>query len=239
MAIPSTIQLGFFAIVDFSSKSKTVLDVGYVTPGTAKKWMHSILNTPPPYTGKMVVEPNPTLIWPSGNPANPPIRSVFEAFLQTLYGVNASLTSDSRKHDLHSQMVAGGVDSQYGEVEIVDFMAFTGAIDRQQTLPDGTVIDCLNIAEGAPRPLVSALRKKPDFSTMYQIIEHLGIEGMYPSLYAREGITFAQFTDRIHAWIPDQPTREAYVYNTLIPLLRNQALKAPVLTEAMINQLIQ
>lgn len=223
---------GFFGIVDFSSPSKEIVSVGY-DPGVTK------------YTAPwlIVVQPVDFLIYQyiDGVKTDPAvkIRTEFDAFLQTLYGAGASLTSNSIFHDLNSDMEANDLTDQYADVEVVDFMAFTGAIDRYQTLPDGSLVDCLNITPGSPRPNLNGLVSKEDFSLMYQIIEHLGIQGIYPYLYAKEGINFKQFCDRLRIWKQDTKERTDYIYQKLIPLLRTPALKAPVLTEAQVLELVK
>jgi hypothetical protein len=235
MAIPTTVQAtGFYAIVDFDHPDKIIRSIGY-SPG-ARIWNHGILNTPPPYVGKMVVEPNPTLIWPEGNPANTAIRTPFEAFMQTIYGVEASLSSESVSHDLHSEMVAGGVTAQYAKVAIVDFMAFTGVLRKFQTLPNGSQVDLLELGPGDVRPNINDLVRN-GLDLMHNIITHLGIQGIYPYLYTKEGISFEELCDYLREWIPDVAERTEYVYSTFIPILR--AEKSPILTYEQIDSLLK
>lgn len=221
---------GFYGVVDFLSSAKEILEVGYA-PGVTKYT--------PPY--QIVVQPPDPLIYEyvNGVKTDPEvqIRTPFEAFLQTMYGAGASLTSKSIFHDLNADMIEAGVTDQYAGVEVVDFMAFTGAIDRYQTLPDGTLVDCLSITPGDPRPNLNGLISKEDFSLMYAIISHVGIQGIYPYLYASEGINFKQFCDRLRIWKPEKEERTTYIYTELIPLLRT--LKAPVLTEAQVLSLVK
>ena len=221
---------GFYGIVNFASPSKEIVEVGY-SPGDTKYT--------PPYL--VVVQPPDFLIYEyvDGIKVDPEvkIRTEFEAFLQTLYGAGASLTSQSVLHDLNQSMIDNGITDQYGGVQVVDFMAFTGAIDRYQTLPDGTLVDCLDITPGDPRPNLNGLNVKDDFGLMYEIINHIGIQGIYPYLYAREGISFDEFCERLIIWKPETTERTGYIYAELIPLLRT--LKAPVLTEAQVLSLIK
>ena len=223
--MPTIAATGFFAAIDTNHPLKVIRSIGY-RPGAT-------VTTP---DGVDVFQPPPQLIWPGGDSNQPAIRTAFDAFLQTLYGAGATLSSTSVIHDLHSEMISGNVTSQYAGVQVVDFMAFCGAISRQQTLPDGTQVDCLNIAPGAPRPLMRDLERK-DNVLMFSIITHLGIQGMLPYLYSREGITFKDFCEELRKWKPDQFDRENYVINTLIPLLRLE--RSPVLTEEQINELIK
>lgn len=223
--MPTIAQTGFFACVDFTHPLKLIRYLGF-KPGAN-------ISTPP---GIFVVQPPAQLIWPNGDSQQPQIRTAFEAFLQTLYGAGATLSSDSVSHDLNSSMVTGGVLSQYAGVQVVDFMAFCGAISRQQTLPDGTQVDCLNIAPGAPRPLMRDLERKNN-NLMFSIIRHIGIQGILPYLYARDGITFKDFCDELRIWKPEKNERAGYVYAALIGILRSE--RAPVLTEAQINELIK
>lgn len=221
---------GFFGILDFSSETREIVEVGYA-PGTTKytpAWL-------------IVVQPLDNLIYEyvDGTKTDPAvqIRTPFDAFLQTMYGYGASFTSKSVTHDLNADMVENDLTGQYADVEVVDFMAFTGAIDRYQTLPDGTLVDCLSITPGDPRPNLNGLVSKEDFSLMYAIIDHVGIQGIYPYLYAKEGINFKQFCDRLRIWKPETKERAAYIYTELIPLLRT--LKSPVLTEVQVLSLIK
>ena len=221
---------GFYGIVDFATASKEIVGVGYA-PGVT---IYS-----PAY--QVVVQPPDDLIYEyeDGVKVDPvvQIRTAFEAFLQTLYGAGASLTSDSVFHDLDSVMIDAGVSDQYSGIEIVDFMAFTGAVDRFQTMPDGSQEDLLSLGPGDPRPNVNAITSEGDFSLMYEVIDHLGIQGMYPYLYSREGINFKEFCDRLRIWKEEAEERQEYVYQTLIPLLRLE--KSPVLTEAQVLSLIK
>ena len=216
---------GFYAAVDFRVPSPIILKIGY-RPGVT-------ISTPP---GVVVIQPVPQLIWPDGNQSQPQIRTPFEAFLQTLYGANATLTSASTTHDLHSEMVAGGVAGQYAKVAIVDFMAFTAVLKRYQTLPDGEQVDLLSLGPGDVRPNINDL-KRNGMDLMKDIITHLGIQGIYPYLYTKEGISFKELCDYLREWLPDVIDRTAYVYSTFLPILK--AEKSPILTESQIFSLIK
>ncbi len=218
---------GFFAVIDLLQPLKPVTMIGY-RPGAKI--------TPP--LGRVTVQPLPQLIWPNGDSNQPAIRTAFEAFMQTLYGSGASLTSESVTHQLDEEMRAAGstVTAQYARVQVVDFMAFCGAISRQQTLPDGTQVDCLALGPGDERPLMRDLERK-DNNLMFSIITHLGIQGMLPYLYAGDAITFKDFCDQLRIWKPDPVARSLYVFGELVSLLR--LAKSPVLSEAQILELVK
>lgn len=214
---------GFYAIVDFTSPTREILRIGY-RPGSKVRVK----------AGYIVVQPLPNLIIDENGAV---IRTALEAFLQTLYGYGASLTSSSMKHDLHSAIVDNGLESQYADIEVVDFMAFTGALNRLQTLKNGTQVDLLGLGPDDIRPNLNDLVFKDDFSLMYGIIDHVGVEGIYPYLFVKEGISFDQLAARIKVWKPEADDRKEYVYNTLLGLLRQ--LRAPVLTEKQVAILIE
>jgi hypothetical protein len=72
---------------------------------------------------------------------------------------------------------------------------------------------------------------------MQGIITHLGIQGIYPYLYTKEGITFKELCDYLREWIPDLTERATYVYTEFLPILKSQ--KSPILTEAQITSLLK
>lgn len=233
---------GFYGIVNFATSSKEIVEVGYA-PGITKYTPPYLVVVQPPdnliykYETQIQVTLGGTIEVQVKVEPEEQIRTPFEAFLQTLYGYSASLTSESVYHDLNQDMIDNGLTGQYARVQVVDFMAFTGAIDRYQTLPDGTLVDCLSIEAGEPRPNLNGLKFKDDFSLMNEVIRHIGIQGMYPYLYAREGIDFKEFCDQLRIWKPEKEERETYIYDTLIPLLRVE--KSPVLTEAQVLSLVK
>ena len=231
---------GFYAIVQFGPTFRTIQKIGY-KPG-ATFYIPSLFDDPmiPDAFGRIVVQPVPSEVWGSNNPidwtdANK-VREPFEAFLRTLYGAEVSLTGTEMLSGLYEQMKAADVLKQCGEVEVIDFMAFTDAIERQQVLPNGEQVDVLTLLPGDKRPLVSDLVRKSD-SLMWQIIEFLGLWGMLPYLFAGGGITFKQLCDRLRAWKPDQEEREEYVFEILRPALVSK--NHPVLSFDQINSLVQ
>lgn len=219
---------GFYAVVNFASPGKEITALNY-GPG---KTVYT-----PPYL--IVIEPADFTLYgqPVWDGVSPPIRTELEAFLQTLYGAGASLTSNSVQHNLDTAINEAGLAGDYAKVQVVDFMAFTGALKRYQTLQDGTQVDLLSLGLGDTRPNLNDLERNEDFNLMYGIIDHLGVQGILPYLYVKEGINFKQFCDRIRVWKQEKEEREVWVYQTLIPLLRVQ--KAPVLTEAQVQELIK
>lgn len=214
---------GFYAILDYTKPTKDILAVGYL-PGKS-------IYTPAYH---IVVQPSDMLVYGQEvwDGIVEPIRTPLEALLQTIYGAGASLTSTSKKFSLHLDIVENSLEDQYESVEVVDFMAFCGALKRYQTLADGSQIDLLMLGPGDTRPNINDLVFSNSFDLMYDIIDLIGIEGMYPYLYAKDGIDFAVLSDRIKAWIPDLSERQTWVYNTMIPLLRE--LRAPVLSQSQI-----
>lgn len=225
---------GFYGIVDFSTASKEIVGIGY-DPGVTIFSPASQIVVQPPDSQIYKYDGNQRATDEDGNDIQE--RTPFEAFLQTLYGAGASLTSESVFHDLDTVMVEAGVSDQYSGIEIVDFMAFTGAVDRFQTMPDGSQVDLLSLGPDDTRPNVNAITSEGDLSLMYEVIDHLGIQGMYPYLYSREGINFKEFCDRLRIWKEEAEERQEYVYQTLIPILRTE--KSPVLTESQVLSLIK
>lgn len=219
---------GFYAVVNFASPGKEITLVDY-GPG---KTVYT-----PPYL--IVIEPADISLYGqlTWDGVSPQIRTGLEAFLQTLYGSGASLTSNSVQHDLDSAINEAGLAGDYAKVQVVDFMAFTGALKRFQTLQDGTQVDLLGLGPGDARPNLNDLERNEDFGLMYGVIDHLGVQGILPYLYVKEGINFKQFCDRIRVWKEEKEDRELWVYSTLIPLLRLQ--NAPVLTEQEVLDLIK
>lgn len=219
---------GFYAVVDFRFAIKPIRKIGY-KPGI-------LLQTPP---GRVVIQPANRALYGVDNPAldQEMIRTPLEAFLQTLYFVGASLSSLSGNFDLDEEMIEGGVDDQYGRVQITDFMAFTGALKRFQTLRNGNQVDLLGLIAGDKRPNLNDLNRSDDFKLMFGVIRHLGIQGILPYLYLREGINFKEFCDEFRLWKETAEEREEFVYGRLQPILRMN--NAPVLSEENINNLIK
>lgn len=221
---------GFYAVFNGADPFREIRDVGYkpgktiypgagpgvfpvvVQPAETEVWKH----TPDPVTG-VPVKDEPEVR----------IRTDFEAFLRTLYGAQCELVGAGTGFDLFDQMKAAGVLEQCGSVQIVDFMALTGAIATQQTLPDGTQVNCTTLGPGDVRPLISTLKRQDD-SLMWSIIDFLGLQGMIPYLYASEAIGFPTLCARLKSWIPNVDERSAYIVSILRPALRSKG--TPVFT---------
>jgi len=209
---------GLYAVIDGRNDLRPIRQIGY-NPG-------STVYTPP---GVVVLQPLKQLIAAGQNP--------LEALLNTMYGFQVSLTSEvDVQHDLHGLIKAAKKEEWYDAVQVVDFMALTGAIKRYQTLPNGSIIDLLSDFEPKQkRPNINALERNGN-ELMFSIIKHLGLWGLLPYLYAKEGITFDDLNKCIKEWITEESDRRRYVVKELIPLLRT--LRSPVLTEAMVRALI-
>lgn len=223
---------GFYAVVNFSPPSPTITKIGY-RPGI-KIWMPNFFAALPDQYGRAVIQPLPTDIWTGGDPSATQIRTPFESFLRVLYGVQCEMTGRNNLPDLYNDMDAAGVLSQCAAVQVVDFMAFCGAIERYQVLPGGSQVDCLRFGAGDNRPLVADLRRKDD-SLMWQIIEFLGLWGMLPHLFIKGGISFETFIEKLKVWQPEPEARQAYYVSTLRNVLRQG--NAPVLSPDQIEMI--
>ena len=226
--MPTTVSdTGFYAVINFASPGKEITSIGHNVGAT-------IYNPP----GTAVIEPADLPLYGTDTPDPDAeyIRTPFEAFLQTLYGAGVSLTSSSVEHDLNADIEAAGLSDDYAKVQVADFMAFCGALKRYQTLKDGTQVDLLSLGPGDERPNLNDLQRSDDFTLMYGIIDHIGIQGILPYLYVKEGLTFDELCERIRAWKTIKEERETWTYEKLIPLLREQ--KAPVLTEQQVLMIV-
>ncbi len=229
---------GFYAVFNGADQFREIRDIGY-RPGA------TIYPAAGPGVFPVVVQPAETEVWkhtispenglPVKDDPEVRIRTDFEAFLRTLYGAQCELVGIGAGFDLFDQMRAANVLEQCGSVQIVDFMALTGAIAPQQTLPDGTQVDCTKLGPGDVRPLVSTLKRQDD-SLMWSIIDFLGLQGMIPYLYASGAIDFNTLCTRLKAWIPNVEERSGYIVSILRPALRSKG--TPVFTPQQRTELL-
>lgn len=202
--------LDFYAVID-------------PTPGVGK--LHRLGFTSGPVASRFpIIEPAYAMfplqpMKPDGNGGETPTtktRSQLEVFLMTLYGAQLnifqSLSSVEESLNLDAQILEAGQEAQYESIQIVDFLALTGAVSRFWKVTGNGTVNVLELGPDDERPEITELERGDGGLQLEQVVKYVGLFSLVKRLFAAGAISFDKLNELYHWFWPNRTERMEKVF---------------------------
>lgn len=164
----------------------------------------------------------------------------------TLYGAQLntyqSLKSVEESLNLDAAILEANQESQYDAIQIVDFMALTGAVSRFWKVTGNGTINILTLGPDDDRPEITELERGDGGLQLEQVVKYVGLFSLVKRLFAAGAISFDKLSELYHWFWPNRTERMEKVFgrfpNDPASLQAFLVLKRhPLLTDAQKSKL--